>query len=192
MKKYIILVLIALLIGALFAVVLAAGPSKPAGESNTGLLYLYEKEEGLDPCDWDIIGDAWGKMKYNLSGEEFEFVFNGHGLVPGEDYTLVYYPDPWPPVGLICLGSGKANGGGQVNIAGSCDTGDLPIATDWNADPEKSCFDVAGAKIWLVPSDDVDCVDCGGGTWLAWNHLVEDNIYLFEEELIVFEDTSEE
>jgi len=172
MKKYIILVLIVLLISALFVGVLAAGPSKPAGESNTGLLYLYEKVPGpvlIPPVPWDLVlGGAWGKMEYKLSGPEFDFVFNGKGLDAGVEYTLIYYPDPWPGNGLICLGSATANGGGNVHIAGSVDTGDLPIFTDANS----------GAKIWLVLTDDVNCA----GGWNAWNPTE----YLFEDEQITF------
>jgi hypothetical protein len=171
MKKYLILVLIALIIGALFVGVLAA----PAGKSNVAHLYLYEKtDDGSN--DWPIVEDgAWGKMKYNLSGDKFEFFFNGHGLEVGEDYTLIYYPDPWPVIGLICLGSGIVNESGDIHIAESVDTGDLPIDTDEND----------GAKIWLVLSS---CVDCEGGTWVGgWNHTE----YLFEGELITFDDTDD-
>jgi len=168
MKKYIILMLIALLIGALFVGVLAA----PAGKSNVALLYLYEKDVG---DDWSIVeGGAWGKMKYNLSGEKFEFVFNGHGLEPETDYTLIYYPDPWPGTGLICLGDGTANVDGDVHIAESVQTGDLPFEEDTND----------GAKIWLVLSGDVSC----GMKITTWNPTE----YLFEEyELITFDDTDE-
>ena len=178
MKKYLILVLIVLLIGALSVGVLAAGPSKPAGKSNVGHLYLYEKIPGpilVPPEPWDIVeGGAWGKMKYNLSGDEFEFVFNGHGLVADADYTLIYYPDkdgnPWPREDIICLGSGIADALGDVHIMGSADTGDLP-------DPLVDINE--GAKIWLVLSDDVDCEGC---VMSGWNPTE----YLFEGELITF------
>ena len=95
-------------------------------------------------------------MKYNLSGPTFDFVFNGHGLPIGQNYTLIYYPDPWPGEGLICLGYGTVTGddvddggGGNIHIRGSYDTGTLPIEGDENV----------GAKIWLVPSADVFCGD---------------------------------
>jgi len=165
MKKYLILVLIVLLIGALTVGVLA-GKTGQAGKSNIAHLYLHEK----DPGTWDIVPDgAWGKMKYNISGETFDFVFNGHGLVEGTEYTLIYYPDPWPGEGLICLGSGTVNEEGDIHIAESVDTGDLPIEGDEND----------GAKIWLVLSDDFDC----SGGWSAWNPTE----YLFEEDLITFD-----
>ena len=173
MKKYLILVLIVLIIGALTIGVMA-GKSGQAGKSNVAHLYLYEKMDDGSP-DWPIVEDgAWGKMKYNLSGEEFEFVFNGHGLVADMDYTLIYYPDkdgnPWPRVDIICLGSGTANSDCDVHIAESIPTGDLPdTLVDINE----------GAKIWLVLSDDVDCEGC---VMSGWNPTD----YLFEGELITF------
>ena len=175
MKKYIILVLIVLIIGALFAGVLAAPPSGQAGKSNVAHLYLYEKDSA-----WEIVpGGAWGKMTYNLSGEEFEFVFNGHGLEPDQGYCLIYFEDPiddpWTTAPTIfCLGMGTANIDGDVHIMGSVDTdGDLPTTTDINFGD--------GAKIWLVLSE--NCMGEDWGTWVnGWNPTE----YLFEEELITF------
>jgi len=171
MKKYLILVLIVLLISALTVGVLA-GKTGQAGKSNIAHLYLYEK----DPDTWEIVEDgAWGKMKYNISGPEFDFVFNGHGLVEGTEYTLIYYPDPWPGTGLICLGSGTVNEEGNIHIAESVEIDtDLPIEEDEND----------GAKIWLVLSEDFNC----DGEWSAWNPTE----YLFEEDLITFDDTDVE
>ncbi|MCJ7789789.1 MAG: hypothetical protein MUP69_06335 [Candidatus Atribacteria bacterium] len=174
MKKYLVLVLIVLLIGALSVGVLAA----PAGKSNVAHLYLYEK----DAVTWDIVEGAWGKMKYNISGTEFDFVFNGHGLEPGLEYTLIYYPDPWPGIGLICLGSGTVNAEGDIHIAESVDTeGNLPIENDLNADETTTTLDdgSTGAKIWLVLTADVT------DEMIAWNPTE----YLFEDELITFDDT---
>jgi len=72
---------------------------------------------------------AWGKMTFDKAGTTFDFVFNGHGLDAGDNYTLIYYPDPWPGAGLICFGSDTANAGGNVHIAGSVETNtDLPAA----------------------------------------------------------------
>ncbi|MFQ6053506.1 MAG: hypothetical protein ACE5OO_04660, partial [Candidatus Bathyarchaeia archaeon] len=150
---------------SMFPAALAKGPTGKAGKSNTGHLYLFEK----DPTTWEIVEDgAWGKMKYKLSGPEFAFVFNGHDLEPGEDYTLIYYPNPWPGNGLICLGSGTANEEGNVHIAESLETDDLPAEEDENYP--------GGAKIWLVLSDDVDCA---GRKMFGWNPTE----YLFEYDL---------
>ena len=171
-----------LMAGPLFAK--NEGKSGQAGKSNIGHLYLYEKtNDGSD--DWPIVeGGAWGKMKYNLSGPTFDFVFNGHGLPIGLDYTLIYYPDPdpdgpWVVEGLICLGSGivvedeYVEGVGNVHIKGSVEMdGDLPIDTDYNY-PD-------GAKIFLVPTDDVDC---DLNTMDGWHGLLN----LYEGALITFE-----
>jgi len=104
-------------------------------------------------------------------------------LVPGDDYTLIYYPDPWPGTGLICLGSGIVNEEGNIHIAASVITGDLPIDTDLND----------GAKIFLVLSDDVDCENhvMAGWTGACDGNHEGTNIYLFEDEQITFDDTDE-
>jgi hypothetical protein len=147
------------------------GPSGQAGKSNIGHLYLHEK----DPTSWEIIEDgAWGKMRYNRSGELFDFVFNGHHLVPGTMYALIYYPDPWPGEGLICLGVGMADEYGDVHIRGKIATGSLPIEDDEND----------GAKIWLVLQSDVEC---DSQLMIGWNP----GEYLFEFDLISFEATQD-
>ena len=165
-KKLSMLAIVAVVVCLMVIPAVSKGPKGPAGGSNVGHLYLYEK----DPGTWEIVdGGAWGKMKYNLSGSTFDFNFNGHGLEPGYSYTLIYYPDPWPGTDLICLGDGIANGGGNVHIMGSVDTGDLPAEGDDND----------GAKIWLVLSDDVNC----GVQMTGWNPTE----YLFEFDLITFD-----
>ena len=175
-KKFVGIFLAAILVTSVVALgaVAVAKPGKvpngQAGKSNVAHLYLFEKD-----ADWNIVEEgAWGKMKYNLAGPEFDFVFNGHGLEPNTEYTLIYYPDPWPGNNLTCLGSGTVCEEGNVHIKGSVDTGDLPIVGDENA----------GAKIWLVLSDDVDC---DAQTMVGWDPTE----YLFEYDLITFEDTDE-
>lgn len=150
------------------------GPSGPAGRSHIAHLYLYEK----DPATWEIVEDgAWGKMTYQTSGIYFSFVFNGHGLVPEKEYTLIYYPDPWPGTGLICFGTGIANEEGDIHIKGAVETcGDLPMEDDENKD---------GAKIWLVLSSDVNCEDL---KMIGWTPTA----YLFEHVLITYKDTYSE
>jgi hypothetical protein len=146
-------------------------------------VYLYEK----DPLTWDAVGKggAWGFLDYRPQGAEFKFLFVGKKLDPGVNYTLIYYPDPWPGSGLICLGSGTADVDGKVKIVGKGDptspfysepvsTGNLPADFDANAG--------YGAKIWLVLSSDVDCVN---QEMVGWNPVD----YLFENTLINFVDT---
>ena len=169
MRRTLILVLVLALTLAVVGTGVAL--AKGAGNSTNALIYLYEK----DPTNWEAVDDgAGGRLKYSTEGAEFAFHFNGHGLEPGSEYTLIYYPDPWPGDGLICFGSDDANRGGNVLIKGSYDVGgDLPIAADDND----------GAKIWLVLSDDVDCeVD---HKMIGWNPTE----YLFENNLITYDYT---
>ena len=132
-----------------------------AGKSDVSHLYLYEKD-----ANWDIVPDgAWGKMMF----KDDKFVFNGHGLDAGVEYTLIYYPDPWPGTAVQCLNSESviANNGGNVHIAGDFDFALIPTDKDENKD---------GAKIWLVLTDDVNC----GTKMTAWTPTE----YLFENNLI--------
>mgnify|MGYP000005723989 CR=1 FL=1 len=151
----------------------AKGPSGPAGKSNIAHLYLYQK----DPGTWEIIEDgAWGKLTYIQSGSEFKFVFNGHGLKPNTEYSLIYYADPWPgnnPGALIS--EGTSDDEGNLHLGGSIELNmDLPDPSDANY-PD-------GAKVWLVPSSDYDASNC---KLIAWNPTE----YLFEEKLITYDDT---
>jgi len=145
------------------------GLNKPG---KTRHLYLYEK----NPEDWTTVeGGAWGKMDFRPSGRTFRFNFQGHGLEPGTDYTLIYYPDPWPGTGLVCLGTGTSNQGGQILISERVETADIPTEDDENEE---------GGKIWLVLSSDVDCE---GAVITGWNPTE----YLFEYNLITFENTAD-
>jgi hypothetical protein len=132
-----------------------------------GQICLFQKEPAdltcvLDDQNWlapvDTTRDAWGKLKFSPSGRTFDFNFQGHDLTPDTSYTLIYYPDDAfgycsPGYGLLYLGSGIANRGGHVNIAGSLDTGDLPAVYDYNNIENNGSYN--GAKIWLVLSEDI-------------------------------------
>jgi hypothetical protein len=140
-------------------------------------VFLYEKA----PETWDVIGrgGAWGFLDYRPEGTVFRFLFVGKKLEPGVDFTLIYYPDPWPGSGLICLGSTTADEDGKVKMVGRGDpanpfyvepqsTGNLPADTDANAG--------YGAKIWLVLSDDVDCFSQNMIGWNPTEYLFENNL----------------
>jgi len=168
------------LIGFVVVPVMGRVANGRAGKSNIGHLYLFQK----DNASWEIIEDgAWGKMLYLLSFPDFRFVFNGHGLEPEHSYSLIYYPDPWPGNGLIKLGEGVVNADGNVHIFGKVETGDLPASYDDN-------FPL-GAKIWLVYSEDVqydpNTGDPSTNMMIGWNGPE----YLFEYDLINFDDTDE-
>ena len=115
-------------------------------------LWLRQK----DPDHWEtIVGDNWGRLAW--AGDESyafscgDFLFNAvirydDRPFANIDYSLIYYPDPWPGNGLIVLGEGTSNEYGNVWFSGTFDFESIPIESDTNL----------GAKIWLVLSNDVD------------------------------------
>lgn len=195
MKRITALFVAAVVVMSLVAVGTAvAAKNGPAGNSNIAHLYLYEK----NTSDWSIVDDgAWGKMKFNLAGPTFDFNFNGHGLTPDTDYSLIYYADYEDrfnnyggdnPGALIA--SGTSNEDGNIHLGGSIDLGmDLPHPDDANAyfhdySGAPDFYATAnGAKIWLVLSDDYDAATCTVTNWVN----VED--FLFESDLITYDDT---
>lgn len=129
-----------------------AGPQAVNGLNNPSIthLYLYEKD-----IDWNIVEDgAWGKLSFTDN-----FVFRGHGLESGTEYTLINYYG-WP--GSNCLGTGVANKGGNLNIKG--------VMPDLVEQVEGE-----GSKIWLVPSSDVDCDEMEMTSWNPSEYLFEYN-----------------
>lgn len=180
MRKIILSVVLALTSVSLITVPVFAAPMGKAipANNNPNNLYLYEK----DPVsDWAIVsGGAWGKYNFKLSGTGEDTAisgrFNGHGLVAGESYSLIYYPEvapnPWPAGGweVVIIGSDTANAGGNVHITGTAIIGepdDQPSVGDY--------IGQTGDKIWLVLSSDLtDSVMTG------WNPTE----YLFEQKLI--------
>jgi hypothetical protein len=197
MKKLVILMIV-----TMFMIIPSVAMTDENGEAKAGRLFLFQKcDESLigtpDGCPnigtgpWPIFPDKgrWGKLDYSLWGDKFKFYFSGRGLPPETNYTLIYYPDPWPGNRLICLGSGqttlakgKGKGlgkgghdgqgtwghkGGNLNIHGDVDIEtSLPADYDANFIP-RSPSGAVGAKIWLVLSDDVQCTN--GPQMLKWN-----------------------
>jgi hypothetical protein len=172
----------------------SAAAAGDRGEGMVGRLFLFQKcdengcpEIGNGP--WPIIPDnrCWGQMKYNLLGPEFRYSFQGKNLDPETSYTLIYYPDPWPGAGLVCLGNGRTNSGGNIQIHGKKQFLDgenivgLPLPDDVNFNPVEPSGAV-GAKIWLVLSADVDCTEDATKMNL-WNPAS----YLFEGNLIIYQ-----
>src|SRR4030042_4950090 len=186
MKRFLIFLIIAFMVFATTSYANdnnKSNKSKKAslnGDARVGVLYVFQKVAADGP--WPIVhGGAWGTLKHNLWGKTFNFDFQGRNLIPNEEYTLIYYPDPWPGTGLICLGSDRANPAGNLNIHDhNFDIGtSLPATNDENWAPIYPSGAV-GAKIWLVLSADVDCQD---PQMIGWNP----DSYLFENNLINFE-----
>lgn len=187
MKRLIALsVVLAIVLSGALALAQTRTAPPPNGEHRIGILYLFQKDP-VENGPWTIKqGGAWGEMRYNLWGDEFSFIFQGRNLKPRTDYTLIYYPDPWPGNGLLCLASGKANPAGNLALV-KLDfpiTYSLPAPFDANHTPMPPSGAV-GAKIWLVLSADVKCPTKAdpASSMKAWNP----DKYLFEYNLINFE-----
>jgi len=162
-RRFLLLMLVA---GLVIAVLGAGAASAKDGRASVN---LYER---TDDGSWSIVDDgAWGKLRYWPNGDAYDFKFKGYGLEKWTDYTLIYYPDPWPGDGLVCLGEDYSNRRGKVHIRDWIEPENLPLPM---ADDENF---PDGAKIWLVLSADVKC-DTQQMT--SWNPTE----YLFEEELI--------
>ncbi|MGA2462887.1 MAG: hypothetical protein ABSH06_00845 [Thermodesulfobacteriota bacterium] len=217
-KKIFVLAVVVLMAYLAGSVAIACDKDQYDGndhQSHVGELNLYQKcpqKPNVDFCmpvpggfppfpplpDLSLgrVGEAWGKMKYNLQGPTFDFEFEGHHLQPGT-YTLIYFPENfYGGSGVIYLGSDTATGNvkghgdedGNVQITGSLATGNLPgltpydyncipasdglscVACTWN-DKTKTCTVGGGAKIWLVLSEDV-CFRSPSGfapSMIDWN-----------------------
>ncbi len=154
-KNIIGIVAVAVMVtGALFATTVGA-------EDNAN---MFQKVEGT----WERTGDGNGVLTLT----DDSFTFEGQGLIPEEDYSLIVYDTgiddedsqpngysregsvvEWPGQGPV-LATDTASEEGTLSLEG-----------------EITCLDEA--KIWLVPTSDVN----EGGIMTAWN---SDN-YLFED-----------
>lgn len=168
----------------------AASQSASAGNgviaNSTGSLLLVQKCS-VETCPtlpgpWSALPNSnrVGSLSYSLAGPNFAFSFLGKNLTPRKEYTLIYYPDPWPGNDLSCLASGTANPAGNITLSGQPTTGNLPKAIDANFKGS-----APGAKIWLVPTNDVLC-NSVSSKMTGW-HPEE---ILFEYNPIVYVDTT--
>ena len=108
--------------------------SGPAGKSNVAFLDLYE----IDASNRLVPDGAQGKLRYNLSGASFDFVFTGTRLDPNTEYTIIWSrePDMMIPSRFEIIGTGISDGSGGLYIVGS---------HTFNAD-------LLSARILLIPS----------------------------------------
>ena len=173
MKKILTVLVIASLLLVSLSTLIAATPNGWASH-----LYLYEK----NPSTWEVIEDgAWGKITYvepnpflnrfcnavansrfarRVPACEKKYVFNGHELVSGKDYTLLTYGG-WS--NIKCFGTSTSNDEGNVHLSGVFDfelmTDDLNIPV----------------KIWLVPATSVNCELNKMMVWNPTEFLFEQN-----------------
>jgi len=128
---------------------------------------LQPNLENKDPGTWVVISDdTSGYVNTN------NLKVQANGLVAFETYSLIYYPDfteGWTKSreSIIVLGESQANKKGELKL-----NGDI---TKLLFDPDDiNVNDFNGYKLWIVPSDTIDC-----GGKLAW----EPERFLFEVEL---------
>jgi hypothetical protein len=135
-----------------------------------GVNYAVIVHEEKDPSTWDPI-KVCTYLTYAHTGHWFIGSFHGVAPLANTNYSLIYYADPWPgdnPGFFIAKGTSSATG--WIRIWFRTFIGyDLPHTSDANYP--------AGAKIWLVLSDDYDETT---NRVIAWNPTQ----YLFEHELI--------
>ena len=212
MKKTAVLVIVFML-----TALATAAMAGDRGQGKGGKLFLFQKcdeamyelepdlytPSGCPTADgpWPIMfqNRRWGQMHYNLVGDIFKFSFQGKKLLPDTDYTLIYYPDPWPGNNLIRLSEGRSNEAGNLQLHGNIEIFDsigdpsgLPTPDDANyyakgelPEGKPSPSGATGAKIWLVLTDDLAVTLAEGEPdhMRSWNP----SAYLFEGNLIVYQ-----
>lgn len=119
---------------------LGCGPSEPPWEA----VELHQKNLATGQ---ELEHGASATLRYRASGPKFQFECAARRLPRAESYTLIYLPDPWPGTQLIRLANGYSDGGGNLVLKASVDTGSLPAATD--------ASQAVGAHLWLVPSGQI-------------------------------------
>jgi hypothetical protein len=193
----------------------------PQGDQdNQGTLLLENKDPDTWQVivEDESEDEIKGTLTYNLSGETFDFVFVGEGL-EDTNYSLIYYADYYEsdeqdryttwggnyPGALIASGNavdGTLELSGSLNLRPDLTPGededgiDLPWPPDGNIedyhyDGPPDYYDHAnGAKIWLVPSE---CYEAGTpGEPVCQVTKWEPDRFLFETDLITFDDTNNE
>ena len=153
------------------------GPDGQSGASQVAHTQFVK----IDIATGDTVAsDSSASMMYFWFGSTFDYVLNAHQLAAGSQWTLTYQPEPLPSPGVICLGNGTVNGGGQLHLANSIElNSNLPPSLDPTADPSTQPPD---ALLALVPSIDVDCT-AGDMTNFAPNN------YLWSKPRVRFVDT---
>jgi len=211
MKK-LVSILLTLAVAVSLFVVPAAALANDVGTKvvvYTDSLNLENKNSSNLP--WVILDTDTIKatLLYNDGGDKFEWSLEGEVVLPSTEYSLIYYADqpdrfvdwggnnPGALIATMTSGSAsKISGSGSINLGMN-----LPCYPDANMDPDEYDYSSAigkgkgtgdmyananGAKIWLVPTEDLPADWVSNGGWMTW---APDNI-LFETDLITYTDTN--
>ena len=118
---------------------------------------------------------SFGMVIFEREAPTFNFRLHALGLKSRQDYTLIYFPDPFPGNNLLCLGHDVSGKRGKLKFANRIDiNSNLPAVYDENY-PD-------GARLRLVPSSDVDC---DNRRFVDWRPAA----YLYETRLVKYTDT---
>lgn len=112
------------------------------------------------PTEWACDGANEATVTYTPEGPTLDVRLSGTVPLLDEDYTLIYYPDPWAVANgnLICLGSAISDATtGAITIPWTSTAigEDLPIQADENTE----------AKLFLLPTANVNCT----GLTINWS-----------------------
>lgn len=148
---------------------LAVQTNAPGPVPTSGTMTLENKDAYWEPITGDGISGTVN-YDYDDNADILSGTFTATGLTPDATYDLIYYSDPWPGTGGLVLGTGTADGTG--NILSTIFTGTpVPDPNDMNLP--------VGVKVWLVPNGEF--VPDTPATWPnGWNP----DDYLFEMNLI--------
>ena len=148
-----------------------------------------------DPATWEKI-DHIGSLTFKTCNPTFDWYLEVDGATPETEYSVIYYADQqdrmdnWGGDPLRELFKFETDDVGHYHAGGKMNIPTMPYESDWNAGPEADYseapdeYDHArGAKIWIVPSADVDGIEDG----TIWNPTT----YFFEDDLALYLDCDE-
>lgn len=101
-----VLVIVAVFMGSLVGLSTMASPASAGQGSNVAHLDMLPDYD--TPADFE---NAMGRVRFNLTGTTLMFTLKARGLVPGEDYLVVFCD--------LIVGGGTANQEGNLDTWGS-------------------------------------------------------------------------
>ncbi len=154
-------------------------------------LNFYHK----DSTTWEFIGEKIATLTFDTCSPDFDFRLEVEGAEPDTDYSLVYYMDQqdrmenWggDPLHVIYTFTTDTDGN-HIEDDGLLKVPTMPYSVDWNAGPEADYGDsnngyddyehIRGAKLWIIPSSDVDGIR-NNEVWNPETYLYEDDLILY-------------
>lgn len=157
-----------------------SGNTNEVDVSYVGVLTLSSKDDCYAEGTCTLDETTTATLQYTIVGDEFKYKLESEDITLS-DYTLVYYPE-------VGYDSGDYTG---IVVPITEGIGSLPFDTDLNKvdneyctngkNPEDSkCY---GAKLWLVPTANLNSEKTHIESWAG-------DIYLFETNLIQYFDNA--